>query len=275
MKYFDIENKRIIFLINITNEYWDDHWLKIWNKDKQDIYKPNPRSLVCKITPKFLRPKDGPILEGGCGLGLNVYYLKNMKYDVFGIDNAKILIETIKKEMPNLNLQIADVCKIPFPDNYFAGYWSLGVIEHFFNGYLEIIQEMKRVIKPNGYLFITFPYMSPFRIIKSKINLYKIFNNKLYDRKEILKSFYQYALNKDIVIKDFQNNGFKLIYTEPEDGIKGIKDEIFFLKFFLKKFLQLLYDSEKPKFILLIREIINKIFVKFSGHDVLLILQKM
>ncbi|MFX1504005.1 MAG: hypothetical protein ACFFDH_23790, partial [Promethearchaeota archaeon] len=69
-------------------------------------------------------------------------------------------------------------------------------------------------------------------------------------------------------------NGFNLKYIEPYDGIKGLKEEIFFLKFFLKRFLQLLVDAENPKFIHLIKGLINKSLAKFFGHIILLVFQK-
>lgn len=42
-----------------------------------------------------------------------------------------------------------------------------------------------------------------------------------------LKNFYQYILNKNDVIKSFNNFRFKLKYIEPFGGLKGFKDEIF------------------------------------------------
>jgi len=54
------------------------------------------------------------------------------------------------------------------------------VIEHFWEGYNEILKEAKRVLKPKGYLFLTFPYMSPLRKFRANLGLYRIldFNNK-------------------------------------------------------------------------------------------------
>jgi len=54
----------------------------------------------------------------------------------------------------------SDVRKLNFPDHYFDGYWSLGVIEHFYKGYDEIIHKIYRVLHPGGFLFLTVPEMS-------------------------------------------------------------------------------------------------------------------
>lgn len=94
---------------------------------------------------------------------------------------------------------------LPFHDNTFVGYWSVGVIEHFWEGYGVILKEMRRVLKPGDYLFLSFPYMSPLRRLKSKIGLYSEFNGK---GKE---DFFQFALNEKLVMTDFKTIGFKLL----------------------------------------------------------------
>ena len=262
MKYYDIQRNQLLFFYrDLKEDYWDNHWEVYWDKLKDQIYKFNRKSLICKITNMFLKPKDGPILEGGCGLGQNVFNLNNLNYDCIGIDYAENTIKKIKELMPELKIKFANIKKIPFRDNEFAGYWSLGVIEHFFNGYNDILEEMKRVLKPKGFLFISFPYMSPLRVLKSKVNLYKIFNNDFYKKFKNPIHFYQFALNKDQVIKDIEGFGFKLRYYKISSGVKGFKDEIFVFKFFFKKFLQILYDNEKSKIVYLIREILDKFLI--------------
>ena len=274
MIYFDKKRKLLLqFHKKMSKYFWDLHWLKDTDILRANVLIFNPKSLVCRITQRFLSPKDGPILEGGCGLGNKVYQLKRMNFDATGIDSAKATINRLKKEVPEIKVQLADVRKIPFPDNYFAGYWSLGVIEHFFEGYFETIKEMKRVIKSKGYLFLTFPYMSPFRKLKVNFHLYKVMNQNFYLNKAASRIFYQYILNKDEVIKAFNNIGLKLKYAEPFGGIKGFKDEIFFLKFFIKRFLQILYDKRNSNFINRIKGFLDKILVKFFGHSILLVFQ--
>ncbi len=274
-KFFDIERKRLlIFHKSKHKNFWDTHWLKHQEILGNSIYKFDPNSIVCKSTIKFLNPYDGPILEGGCGLGLHVYSLTKMNYEVIGIDNAEKTIEFIKKKHPELKIELGDVRQIPYPNNFFAGYWSLGVIEYFFNGYLEIISEMKRVIKPNGFLFITFPYMSPFRKFKARFHLFKTINTNRIEDKKTPEFFYQYALNKWDVIKDFKNSGFKLKYLKPFDGIKGFKDEIFVFKDFIKKFFELIYNVKKVKLLMKIMGLIDQFLLKFSAHVILLVFQK-
>ena len=276
MKFYDVENKSLIYINKkrIDKDFWDIFWLKNRNNLRSHVLKFNPKSLVCRITRKFLHPKEGIILEGGCGLGFNVYSLKKMNYNTIGIDNAHNTIEKIKKLIPEINVEYGDVQNIPFHDNYFIGYWSLGVIEHFLKGYNEVAKEMYRVIKPKGFLFLSFPYMSPFRKFKAYAHIFKYLTKNYYQSHKISENFYQYALSEHEVIRNFEKLGFCLKYREPHGGIYGFKNEVFFLKFFLIKFFLLLYQTNKPEFLRKIKRFIDKILTKFSAHLILLVFQK-
>ncbi len=219
MRYYDEINKRLLYFRKKVDgkDLWDNHWLKTLNEDRKLIYSYKPKSLVCKITSKFLTPRDGPILEGGCGLGYNVYHLSKLNYKIIGVDNANKTIELIKKQNPELNFQFGDVRKLSYQKNYFAGYWSLGVIEHFFDGFSQIALEMKRVIKPNGFLFLTFPYMSPFRKLKVKFHFFKIFNNTYYEKFKKLRISISLFLIRKILLR-FLKKLASFINIHPRRG---------------------------------------------------------
>jgi len=260
MKFYDEKNKRLVIFEQKTSpEYWDKHW-RIDNFAEQVRAGKNNR-FIKKFTAKFLPPK-AKILEGGCGIGQNVYGLSCWGYDAYGVDSARETIEKIKRGFPILKISLQDVRKLNFPGNFFDGYWSLGVIEHFWNGYNEILEEMKRIIKPGGYLFLTFPYMCPLRKFKAKMGLYKKF-------RENSDGFYQFILDANKTIKDFEKHKFRLVLKYPHDATKGIKDEISWLKPILQK----IYDSRN--FIARGIKFLNSIlFSKIAGHCILLIFQK-
>jgi len=121
------------------------------------------------------------------------------------------------------------------------------------------------VLKPGGFLFMTVPTMSPLRKIKSKLGMYPGWNN---DSTEI-ENFYQFALDPNMIISNFENNGFKLIQKKSYDGFKGLKDEVGFLRIVL----QLIYDSNfLPNKV--IRKAIDLTMVKFSSHMTLFVFKK-
>jgi len=263
-QYYDIKNKRLVYTGNASNsDFWDKHW-KQNTIEKLYPKKISPFDYLISTTKKYL-PAESFILEGGCGTGQQVFKLQKSGYKVTGIDYAEKTVETVKKAKPELDIRLGDVRKTDFPDNYFDGYWSFGVIEHFYKGYNEILNEMYRILKPDGFLFITFPHMSRLRKIKARKNKYPVWKNS---EKEI-KNFYQFALDEKKVTTDLQKIGFKLIKKQHLSGIKGLKDEVKVLK----KPLQKIYDSRRF-FGLATAKIISVLFANFSSHSILLVLQK-
>lgn len=264
MRFIDPIKKQLIYIESKADRsFWDLHW-KLDKNIRKILEIKN--TFVSNITRQFLRPKCGIILEGGCGKGHNVASLKNNGYRVIGIDYAEKTVSILNQYLPELDIRLGDVRDLPFEDNYFIGYWSIGVIEHFIEGYESIALEMSRVIKDNGYLFLAFPYMSPLRRMKAKLGLYDLWQEAIPTN-----DFYQFVLNSKLVIEVIQKLGFKLVMTLPYDGIKGTKDEIAIIKPILQK----LYDYKgNNQFIYRIRARISKIMSPIASHMILLILKR-
>lgn len=265
MKYFDRQNNRLIF---IGNEASPSHWDNQWDVENfEKIVKDGIKNrLITKTTLEFIHPDPSKkVLDGGCGNGQFVYAFDKLGYDSYGVDYAPKTVSKIKTIFPDLKVNINDVRKLDFPDNYFDGYWSIGVIEHFFDGYESILNEMARVIKPGGFLFITFPYLSPFRKIKAQLGYYSLFDEKTVGR----ENFYQFALDHHSVIKEIEKHHFTLVRTTPHAGTKGFKDEVAFLK----PLLQRIYDSRNI-FLKIINYGLSITLSRFSGHSILLVFRK-
>lgn len=264
-RYFDKSNNRLIYIKQRASaKFWDKHWQKYDLKSNKISKKEIQQSSVVKTTRKFL--KSGKILEGGCGTGKNVLSLHLAGYSVYGVDFAKKTVKKINKNLPKLNVTAGDVRKLKFKNDFFDACWSLGVIEHFHKGYKPILKEMGRVVKSGGYVFLTFPYMSPVRKLKTRFGLYKKFNQKIKIRK-----FYQFVLDPKKVKKDFEKYGFKLRYCKTYDGIKGFKDEILIVKPILQK----LYDYRgKNIWIYRLKILLNIILERFASHMILMVFKK-
>lgn len=264
---YDKKNSRLVYMeTKATSEFWDKHW-----KDadlKKSILAGKNDLLVPVVTRFFLKPhKSVRVLEGGCGKGQYVYALSVRGYDAYGIDYAKNTVDQIRSILPELRVSYGDVRNLPFPDYHFDGYWSLGVIEHFFDGYESIANEMSRVIKPGGYLFLTFPQMSLLRRMKARLGKYSTFEDTESNR----SNFYQFALDYRLVTADLKRKGFQLVFHKALDGMGGLKREInssYFSTFFRS------LERNKSLFIKIIRLFFDIIFAPFSGHTILLVLKK-
>lgn len=124
-----------------------------------------------EVTPLILQhlPKRGRILEGGCGTGRYVKYLSERGYDIAGVEYNQETVALVAHRYPHLPVYIGDVAHLPFPDGSFAGYVSLGVVEHFAAGPHQPLREMYRVLSPGGIAIISVPCMNRVRQIQASV----------------------------------------------------------------------------------------------------------
>ncbi len=264
MKYFDKKNNRLVYISkSATPEFWDECWED--ENLKKTIQGVSSRSFVHKKTGQYLK-LGSKILEGGCGRGQYVYALQKWGYEAYGVDFAPETVKKITELFPEMKIVEGDVRALPYEDNFFDAYWSFGVIEHFFEGFEKIASEMKRVVRPGGFIFVTFPAFSSLRSLKARRGQYPNFDENNFEKEK----FYQFALDPKNVVKQFEALGFISREVYALDGIKGMKDEVKFLK----PLLQYIYNSKLLPMKVL-REVINRVFRKFSGHSTLCIFEVM
>lgn len=108
----------------------------------------------------------GRILDVGCGDGITdlSIALREQPTELVGIDpfgGYARLLEVARENhlsldaLPsNLRFVNADANHLPFPDDSFDVVISWGSVEHIAGGYLQALREIKRVLKPDGLLFI-------------------------------------------------------------------------------------------------------------------------
>lgn len=267
--FYSIDKKCLVYTKEeADSKFWDFHW----NTDakdslKMDILAGKNDLFVAPITKKFLKPKKScRILEGGCGKGSYVYSLECSGYDAYGVDYAEKTIRRIQQAIPKLKVVIGDVRSLPYDNEYFDGYWSLGVIEHFWDGFGPIATEMNRVLKKGGYLFLTFPCLSPLR--KKNISARKY---PLLKGGKKPDDFYQFALDPELVRKHFQKIGFSVVRENLVDGLKGILDETHHPVVF--RLLYKFYNTKNP-ILRIIKLGISVLTAPYSGHLMLFVLKK-
>lgn len=106
--------------------------------------------------------KPAKILDAGCGRG---FYIKLFSYLTFpkkivGIDISETYTQkakTITQNDKRVEVAVASIYKLPFKDNYFDCVVCSEVLEHLDDD-LKALQELRRVLKPNGILLITVPH---------------------------------------------------------------------------------------------------------------------
>jgi SAM-dependent methyltransferase len=204
-----------------TPEFWDDRWKDL--KDTPDLYERFQLPAIIREPVAASVRKGGRILEAGCGMGHIAYGLNRAGWECIGVDFAQKTIETIREIEPDLNVVCADVRHLPFPDETFDAYISIGVIEHFPDGYFEIFQEMDRVLRRHGIVLISFPAMNPLRRFKRSLGLYPASTGT--DENDQTLEFYQYALDHRQVVNDLCNIGYTIKRIQWYEAWLGLADE--------------------------------------------------
>ncbi len=138
-----------------------DSWNAIFGEKGKVFTKPH-RDMEDIVN--LLKERNAKrILDLGCGTGRHLIYFANQGFEVYGLDAAINAIEIARKWVAennlNCNLMIHRMEeKFPYEDSFFDAVISIQVIHH--NKIKEIkftIREIKRVLKPNGLIFITVP----------------------------------------------------------------------------------------------------------------------
>ena len=207
------------------------------------------------------------MLEGGCGMGDKVYALDKAGFKAKGIDYAPAAVAMTKRYWPHLDISVGDVRQLPIASESLDGYWSLGVIEHFIDGYTDIAKEIARVLRPGGYLFLTFPMMNPVRRIQANKGAYQLLPEG--DDGEVKRNFYQYALDPDEVIEEFRSLGFMVVHKGGQSSFDCLAVETRWFKP-LDRVLHSLPFQLRTK----LGVIADMVVGRFFGHVALLALQK-
>jgi SAM-dependent methyltransferase len=261
-KLYDSKSRCVLYLDTKADEqFWDEQWQLL----AASMFKNPPRNReVVKITRRYL-PLGARLLEGGCGLGQIVYALDKAGYSTHGLDFAPKVIESIAAHWPHLEVGCGDVRKLPSNDSSYDGYWSIGVIEHFIEGYNDIAQEMKRVLRSGGYLFLSFPSFNAFRKHRAMRGRYPVLDMG----RENIADFYQYALDPDEVQARFEHLGFELIAKHGTNSMQGLAEDLHLFSFF-----QDLLQKLPAKIGTLVSMAMDLVIGRYAGHSCLLILRK-
>jgi len=258
--YYELEG------VQYSSGFWDEYWCTERRANWHELYR---NTFVSKITSDYLS-LGSKVLDAGCGDGRHVFALMKSGYEALGLDNASQSINHIKAMTPNIDVEMGDVREMPYHDGSLDGIWSIGVIEHFFEGYDEILMEASRCLRVGGYLFLTFPSMNPFRYLQIKFK-----NRFLLEVKPVNRfRFYQYLLRPVDVLNSARN--YKLVKKNIRyrSGLKGLKDASKYT-FVGKLLLIAIHKSDKGNIYLRhILKIIDILFSPLIGHSCFIVFQK-
>ncbi|MDP8299903.1 MAG: methyltransferase domain-containing protein [Candidatus Tantalella remota] len=205
-----------------TKKAWEENWKDVSVADIMEIFEYPRVKRHMEIYQKHL-PRDKKIMEGGCGMGPYLIRLRELGYDVVGVDYNESSFDKIREVAPGIPLQQADVRELPFPDGHFGGYLSLGVIEHFTEGPQGAIAEAGRVLEAGGCFIVKVPRRTIFARISAPITFLK--NSSVVRRfsgKGPKESYWEQYFKVDELTSVLEENGFKVIEVIPVDHEHGL-----------------------------------------------------
>ena len=228
----------------------------VFNWDPRDFQKLIENCPAEPVTPYIHRyiPKQGIVLEAGCGSGRFVYYLAQEGYPIVGMEIGTETVRTLNRMFPHLDIREGDVRALPFGDDSLDGVISLGVIEHVIEGIDGPIREMHRVLKPGCFGIVIVPSFNLIRRMKYRVGLLhveaallglkkvnfvrRLFGKppapraprgksplKQYKRWPLLGDFFEYRFTKGEFERELVNGGFEIVESVPTSLMDGVYHE--------------------------------------------------
>jgi ubiquinone/menaquinone biosynthesis C-methylase UbiE len=186
-------------------------WDKVYEKEGKIFI--NIQRDMPKIVKLFKKNGVKRVLDLGCGTGRHLIFLAGKKFDVYGFDisehGIKIAKKWLKRQGLKANFKVGNIYKkLPYKNNYFDAIISTQTLHH--GKIIEIrklLKEMKRILKPNGLIFIT---------VRKHVSIKHIPKNRHYGIKYIAPRTYiilggpekdlpHFKFNKNILRKEFNN----------------------------------------------------------------------
>jgi len=186
-------------------------WENIWNTasvemELEAIQYPRAQQQIRQYL-RYL-PAHELILEAGSGLSAVVITLRQLGYNVVGLDYAVNALHISRHHSPDLPLIAGDVHALPHPDNSLGGYLSFGVLEHFEQGMSAALREAYRVLKPGGIAVITIPYPNiVWRLAQ--------WRRAQQGHSLIDETFYESTYTREQLISEISAVGFDVIKAVP------------------------------------------------------------
>lgn len=203
-------------------EVWQEHWHKQeFNKQLSEVEKDPVTMIVRKWIEDTAVGKESPkILDGGCGIGRYLAYFSKLGYDITGVDFSPVAVKSAKDFDPNLKILKASVLELPFDSETFNYYLSFGVLEHFIDGPEQGLKESHRVLRKDGMLFLSVPYMNYLRLLEARRDALMRKSPKRQDGSG--GHFYQYYFTKEELNWLLASHGFEVLRDYPLNQELGL-----------------------------------------------------
>ena len=172
--------------------------------------------------------KNKKVLDIGCWTGQFEQLASKYTKNITGIDPGIEAIKTAKKLVPKASFRVGNALNLDFKENSFDTVTILDVLEHIPKNTEDIcIKEIKKILKPNGYLIISTPHAHPI--------------STFLDPAYYLIGHRHYTENK--LRNLLTSNDFKVIKVKKTGGIYRILTTL--IEYFFKHILKIKFNTPK------------------------------
>ena len=197
---------------NYITKPWD--WSK--NKDSKWLI---PCTESAFLAERWKNLNFSNFLYLGCGLGRHSIYMASHRFNVTSIDlsdyGINYLNEWSKKENLTIKAIVSNMLSLPFPDNSFDCIMAYNVIYHTdTNGFIATLNEVKRILRPGGELFITLISKNTYSFKNADKKRLLDPNTLLRDEDETEKNVPHFYVNIEDIKKLFADWSFELTPVE-------------------------------------------------------------
>ncbi len=141
-----------------------NRWTGFYSEDPRVLSAP--RSLCSEYAAvEFKKLNCHSILDLGCGVGRDSFYLSSQGFKVFALDSAftglsKANGQSTIKQAATCHFVQADALSLPFPDSFFDGVYCFGLLHEFLppgcdQAVEQALKEVSRALKDQGILVLS------------------------------------------------------------------------------------------------------------------------
>jgi ubiquinone/menaquinone biosynthesis C-methylase UbiE len=171
---------------------------------------------------------EGMVLDVGSGTGIILENIDLLPENYFGLDISENMLEISKRKFPKHFFFKGNMSNMPFEDNSFDSVISLfGSFSYSLN-HSKTVQEIERVLKPNGKFFIMIygsKYSSRENYILNKFNITS--PAKFFTHSEIKSMFSRFKCKKIFGITWISDYLSKLLSPKISKFIFNLEQKLF------------------------------------------------
>lgn len=173
--------------VNEAEKQWDER-AETWHSNSKEMWETGSRKDILPFLTKHVSGESS-ICDLGCGDGYASYKLATKGFHVTGVDLSEQMLEKARFQAKGTSAEFlkADISKVPVESESFDAVMAINSLEWTENP-LNVLQEMKRIVKNEGLICIAIlgPTAMP------RINSYR----RLYGEEVICNTMMPWELGK-------------------------------------------------------------------------------